>query len=79
MSTLSLRLPNSLHDRVRRLAEAEDISVNQFTSTAVAEKYSALMTSDSLDERGNAGSREAFDAVLAKVPDVQPFDVNDVL
>lgn len=79
MSSLSLRLPNSLHDRVRRLAEAEDISINQFISTAVAEKISALMTSDYLAERGRAGSREAFDAVLGKVPDVPPTDEADVL
>ena len=46
MSTLSLRLPNSLHDRVRKLAEAEGVSINQFISTAVAEKMSALMTAE---------------------------------
>ncbi len=41
MSALSLRLPNSLHPRARELAEREGISLNQFVSTAVAEKLSA--------------------------------------
>lgn len=44
MSTLSLRLPDSLHNRVRELAQQDGISINQFISTAVAEKLAALMT-----------------------------------
>jgi predicted transcriptional regulator len=76
MSTLSLRLPDSLHKRVRELAEQEGISINQFISTAVAEKMAALLTVDYLEERARRGSREKFLAVLAKVPDVAP-DPND--
>ena len=37
MSTLSLRLPESLHRRVKEMASQEGISINQFISTAVAE------------------------------------------
>jgi predicted HicB family RNase H-like nuclease len=44
MSNLSLRLPNSLHEKVRDLAERNDISINQFITTAVAEKAAALLT-----------------------------------
>lgn len=36
MSSLSLRLPESLHQKVRELAERDDISINQFIATAVA-------------------------------------------
>ena len=69
MSTLSLRLPDSLHKRVRDLAQQEGISINQFVSTAVAEKMAALLTVEYLEERAKRGSREKFLAVLAKVPD----------
>lgn len=72
MSTLSLRLPESLHKRVRDLAQQEGISINQFISTAVAEKLAALMTVEYLEERARHGSREKFLAVLAKVPDTPP-------
>ena len=72
MSTLSLRLPDSLHKRVRELAEQEGISINQFISTAVAEKMAALMTVDYLEERARRGDREKFLSVLAKVPDIAP-------
>jgi hypothetical protein len=72
MSTLSLRLPDSLHKRVRDLAQQEGISINQFVSTAVAEKMAALMTVDYLEERAKKGNRDKFLAVLAKVPSVAP-------
>ena len=72
MSTLSLRLPDSLHKRVREFAQQDGVSINQFISTAVAEKLAALMTVDYLEERAKRGSRDAFLAVLAKVPDIPP-------
>ena len=68
MSTLSLRLPNSLHDRVRELAESEGVSINQFISTAVAEKMSALMTSEYLAARAGRGDRDQFEAALGRIP-----------
>lgn len=72
MSTLSLRLPDSLHKRVRELAQQDGISINQFISTAVAEKLSALMTEEYLEKRAKRGNQDKFSAVLAKVPDVPP-------
>lgn len=73
MSTLSLRLPESLHRKIRELAERDDISINQFIAMAVAEKTSALLTVDYLEDRGRRGSSALFDRVLARVPDVPPM------
>ena len=72
MSTLSLRLPESLHRQVKELAREEGISINQFVATAVAEKMSALLTEEYLSKRARRGSRERYDAALAEVPDVEP-------
>ena len=72
MSTLSLRLPDSLHKGVKELASREGISINQFVATAVAEKMSALMTEEYLQERALRASRERYEAALAEVPDVEP-------
>lgn len=44
MGALSVRLPESLHDRIRRLAEREGISINQFIALATAEKVTLLET-----------------------------------
>lgn len=72
MSALSIRLPNSLHARVRELAAREGISINQLVATALAEKMAALMTADYLKVRASRGSRAKFMAALAMVPDVPP-------
>lgn len=72
MLTLSIRLSESLHKRIRQMAKAEGISINQFITLAVAEKISALATVEYLEERARRGSRQKFEAVLANVPDVDP-------
>ena len=73
MSTLSLRLPESLHRSVGELAREEGISINQLISTAVAEKLSALRTVEILGERAARGDRKAFERVLARVPAGPPL------
>lgn len=72
MSTLSLRLPNSLHEQIRQLAKREGISINQFIASATAEKMTALLTEEYLNKRAHSASREKVQAVLDKVPDVEP-------
>ena len=72
MSTLSVRLPDSLHKRVKQMAEGEGVSMSQFITLAVTEKVSALMTVEYLEERAKRGSRQKFEAVLANVSDIEP-------
>lgn len=72
MSELNVQLPNSLYKDLQRLAEQDGISVDQFIATAVAEKISALATETYLEELAQRGSKERYEAVLAKVPDVEP-------
>lgn len=68
MSSLSLRLPDSIHRQLKRAAEVDGISINQFISLAVAEKLSALQTYDIIAERAKGGSREGFLQAMALVP-----------
>ncbi len=72
MSTISLRVPESLHKKVREIAKRDNVSINQFINSALAEKIAALLTQEYLDERAKRGSREKFERVLSKVPDVPP-------
>ena len=78
MSTVSVRLPNFLHEEVKSIAKEEDISINQFITTALAEKMSALKTQEYLEQRAKRGSREKFDNAMAKVSNNHPLDENDV-
>lgn len=72
MSTLSVRLPDSLHKHLKAAARQEGISVNQLVNRAITEKLSTLDTRDYLEQRAQRANREAFEEVLAKVPDVEP-------
>ena len=63
MSALSVRLPDSVHETVKALAEKDNISINQFISSAVIENLSM---------RAARGSREKLGEVLDLVPDTEP-------
>lgn len=69
---MKVRLPSYLHREIKKLAEEEGISMNQFIATAAAEKVSSLKTVEYLEKRAAQGSRETFERVLANVPDVEP-------
>jgi hypothetical protein len=75
MSMVSLRLSESVHEAARRLAEREEISLNQLIATALAEKLSALSAEEIIHERAKLGDRSKFLAALDRSPDVpDPFE-----
>ena len=76
MSTISLRIPDSLHAYAKALAKEDGISVNHLITTALAEKMSALATETYLEERAKRGNRKAFENALASVADVDPEAVD---
>jgi predicted transcriptional regulator len=78
MTTMSVRIPDSIHRKVRELASQERISINQFINSALAEKLAALLTEDYLARRAERGSREKLEAALAKVPDVAPTEGDEI-
>jgi len=72
MSAISIRLPDSLHKKVREVAHRENVSINQMITLAVAEKLSALETEDYLGNRARKGKKTRFVKALRKVADRKP-------
>ncbi|HEX8370921.1 MAG TPA: hypothetical protein VF604_20415 [Pyrinomonadaceae bacterium] len=70
----NVSIPESLLKKVRELSEKEGITVDQFVSSAIAEKASAWATVEYLKERAKRGSREKFLNALNKVPQAAPDD-----
>jgi hypothetical protein len=68
----NISVPESLLKKVRELSEKEGITVDQFISSAIAEKASAWATIEYLKERSKRGSHEKFLKALSKVPKVEP-------
>ena len=78
MSALSLRLPESIHRHIKEVAKAEGVSINQFISSAVSEKISALMTEDYLKSRAKRARKDDFKKILAKVPNRKPLSRDEL-
>ena len=67
MGILSLRMPDSLHNKIKRLSKDDKISLNQFINSAITEKLTALETEQYLSERAQRGDLNKYLKVLNKV------------
>lgn len=72
MSNYALRVPDSLFEAVRELAEKDNTSMNQFFVTAIAEKVSAMDTAKFLAERAKNADINRYLAILDQAPDLAP-------
>ncbi len=68
MGALSLRLPESIHRHIREIAKQEGVSINQFISSAVSEKISALLTEEYINARAARTDFEKIHQILSNVP-----------
>ncbi|NKB82760.1 MAG: toxin-antitoxin system HicB family antitoxin [Nitrospirales bacterium] len=64
MSNMSLRLLDSLHEADKELARKDRISVNQLVNTALAEKISALMTEDYIEEHARRRNKKFSEHIM---------------
>lgn len=76
MSTLSVRLPDSLHKKLKETAQKEGVSMNQIVNLSIAEKVSALLTEDYLKTQDKKEAHKNLKEILEKVPDrpPEPYD-----
>jgi predicted transcriptional regulator len=78
MTTISLRLPDSLHEAVRELAKQDGSSINHFVTLALAEKVAALTTETYLEARAARGDATKYRAALSKAADVPPIEGDEL-
>lgn len=74
MTALTIRLPNSVHQKIKELAERDQISVNQFIASAAAEKMASVLTLDFLKSEAAKGKRSDFEHYMGRVPDAPAQD-----
>ena len=70
MTALTIRLPNSLHAKIRELAARDGVAVNQLIASAAGEKLASVLTVDYLRQEAAQGRRQDFDRFMNAVPDV---------
>ena len=72
MIEVSVKVPDSVLHKAAELAEKDGISLDQFVSSAIGEKVTALLTAEYLKVRAAKGRLEKFREILDKAPDVEP-------
>jgi predicted DNA-binding ribbon-helix-helix protein len=70
VAALTIRLPNSVHQKIKELAARDEISVNQFIASAASEKMASVLTVDYLRAEAAKGKRKDFEAFLKMVPEL---------
>jgi len=76
MGALTVRLPDSLHEKVRDLAEEEGISMNQLVMLAVSEKITRL---DVEAQFAHLDALERFGEAVAEEEDARPDELMEEL
>jgi predicted transcriptional regulator len=72
MSAITINIPESLHEKLKEIAEQDNSTPEQLAVLAIAEKLSCILTVEYLDARARRAKRDRFDSLLSKVPDVEP-------
>ncbi len=67
MSTLTIRIPEGKHDRLRNLAKARGVSVNRLIDELATVALTEYDSETRFRARAARGSREAGLALLAKL------------
>ena len=73
MTTLNLTLPNSIQRHLQEMADLEGMPIDQFVTSAVAEKISALTAETYLRAQADRADPAAMRAILDKVPHRAPL------
>jgi len=74
VSTLGIKLPESLRAAADEFAREAGVTVDQLMASALAEKVSALAGPEWLATRAARGDRKRFEAALRQVADAEPED-----
>lgn len=79
MSAITVKLPNSVQEKLEELAQKEGFSLEQFIASAASEKLAIMLQARLLEDEASLGTREAFEEFLAAVPDADPIHPDDVI
>ena len=73
MSTVTIQMPDALATQLCEVAATAGVTLDQFLSSAAAEKLSAWQTVEYLRRRAANDRREDFVAFLDQSPSVAPL------
>lgn len=69
MKTIQIRVPDTIHERMKKLAKEEGISMNNFIVSSVSNEVIRQETRDFFKKAAAEFNPESFAEALAAVPD----------
>jgi predicted transcriptional regulator len=72
MTVIQAQVSDDLLEQLETIAQQQSLSIEQLVSQALAVQVEAWTEREYLQRRSQQGSWEHFQAVLAKVPSVEP-------
>jgi predicted DNA-binding protein len=73
MKAIELNMPDDVYEKLENLASHDHQSVNVFALRKLEEFARAFEDFSELERRAQRGSREKFQASMAKIPNVPPI------
>ncbi len=78
MKTLQVRLPDSVHSRLKELAKQEGVSLNQVLVAAASNEVVRQETREFFQRAAQEFDPQAFANALSAVPDVEPMAGDEI-
>lgn len=69
---ISANIPDELYYQLESFAQREQIPIDGVVTIALSSQLSSWLTREYLEEKAKHGNWNAFERVLAKVPDAEP-------
>ena len=79
MSHYPLQLPDTLLKEIKRLAEENQVSIEQWLLSAVTEKIEAQKVVKLLQSYAQKADYNRFDEILKSVPDTEPITGDELV
>ncbi|MCH8871271.1 toxin-antitoxin system HicB family antitoxin [candidate division KSB1 bacterium] len=72
MAKLQLRLPESIHNKVRRIAKKEKLSINQLLVNSISSEIIRYETMKFFEDRSKTFNENDFLDALKQIPEIEP-------
>ena len=79
MVKMQLRLPDSIHSKIKKIALRESVSINQFLVNSISNELIRYETLRFFEDRAKDFSEQDFLEALAEIPDIPPEDVDKTI
>jgi len=79
MVKMQLRLPDSIHSKIKKIALRESVSINQFLVSSISNELIRYETMRFFEDRAKGFSEPDFLEALNEIPVVPPSDKDKLI